>query len=130
MMRPVGVIAIAATLSWTASAQAQTPAAPAGTQLNPNKIIIGTGPGTVAGGDALAATAEQAAAAIPRAAITWDGAALSYAVPNGPRVCVVVSPACPGLLPNADAKVPPNAITVPGGGYLFDPVTGQFLTDN
>ena len=34
-------------------AHAQTTAAPAGTQINPNKVIIGTTPGTVAGGDAV-----------------------------------------------------------------------------
>ena len=127
-----------AVLAWlflAGVAHAQTPAAPAGTQLNPNRVVIGTTPGTVAGGDALAATkataaaaAQAAAAAVPSAAITWDGQALTYAVPNGPRVCVVVGPACPNLLPNAAATVPANAIQDGQGGHLFDPVTGQFFS--
>ena len=59
---------------------AQTVAAPAGTQINPNLVIIGQQPGQVAGGDALAAEttratqAEQAlaAAAAPQASLTAE----------------------------------------------------------
>jgi hypothetical protein len=60
-----------ATLAWLllgGIAQAQTAAAPAGTQINPNRVIIGTAPGTVAGGDALAGVSATASAAAQSAA--------------------------------------------------------------
>jgi hypothetical protein len=62
-------------------------------------------------------------------ALNWDGQTLTYAVPNGPRVCVVVSPACPNLLPNAAAVVPSNVVTA-SGAQVFDPITGLYLTAN
>lgn len=64
--------------------------------------------------------------------ITWDGAALAlaYAVPNGPRVCVVKGPSCRSFLPNAAAVVPSNPISDGAGSYLFDPRTGQYITTN
>jgi hypothetical protein len=88
-------------------AHAQTTAAPAGTQLNPNRVIIGPLPGQVAGGDALAAeianrVQAEAIAVVNRPTIapltTTVGATATTIYPAGTYVSISIKVTTPGAI--------------------------------